>query len=214
VESDVGTQCGLFEIRKIGDDYFTFFEECKNPSACSIILRGGSKDSLNEMERNFHDAIGVARNLYKFPRLLPGGGAIEMELSHRLTQRATNVEGIEQLPYKALALALEIIPRTLAENCGCDVIRSITELRGKHGKEGGMFWGINGETGEIGCMKSIGVWEPMAVKSQTVQTAIECACMLLRIDDVVSGIQREKGGSKPGPVQQQPETVSGGFSNG
>lgn len=63
-ESDVGTDCGLFVIRKISDEYFTFFEECKNPTACSIILRGGSKDTLNEMERNLHDALGVAKNIF------------------------------------------------------------------------------------------------------------------------------------------------------
>ncbi len=74
----MGTNCGLFEMRKIGDEYFVFFEKCKNPTACSIILRGGSKDTLNEMERNLHDALGVARNLFAEPRLLYGGGAVEM----------------------------------------------------------------------------------------------------------------------------------------
>jgi len=83
-ESDIGKECGLFDISKIGDEYYTYFTECKNPKACTILLRGGSKDVLNEMERNFHDAIGVARNLYKLPKLLPGGGAIEMEISYRL----------------------------------------------------------------------------------------------------------------------------------
>jgi T-complex protein 1 subunit gamma len=62
-ESDVGTECGLFEVRKIGDDYFTFLTECLKPKACSIILRGASKDVLNEIERNLHDALGVARNV-------------------------------------------------------------------------------------------------------------------------------------------------------
>lgn len=51
-ESDVGTMAGLFEVRKIGDDYFSFFTECKEPKACSILLRGASKDVLNEIERN------------------------------------------------------------------------------------------------------------------------------------------------------------------
>lgn len=77
-ESDVGTQCGLFDIRKIGDDYFSFFVECKNPTACTIMLRGASKDVLNEMERNLHDCLGVSKNIYTDPRLVPGGGASEM----------------------------------------------------------------------------------------------------------------------------------------
>ena len=62
-ESDVGTDCGDFEIKKVGDDYFSFMTECKHPKACSIILRGASKDVLNEIERNLHDALGVARNV-------------------------------------------------------------------------------------------------------------------------------------------------------
>lgn len=62
-ESDLGTGCGLFEVRKIGDEYFSFIEECKNPKACTIILRGGSKDVLNEVERNLQDAMQVARNV-------------------------------------------------------------------------------------------------------------------------------------------------------
>jgi T-complex protein 1 subunit gamma len=59
----VGKDCGDFEIKKLGDDYFTYMTECKNPKACSIVLRGASKDVLNEIERNLHDALGVARNV-------------------------------------------------------------------------------------------------------------------------------------------------------
>ena len=60
-EDDIGTDCGLFEVRKIGDEYFTFLEQCKDPKACTILLRGASKDILNEVERNLQDALNVAR---------------------------------------------------------------------------------------------------------------------------------------------------------
>jgi len=199
-ETDVGTDCGLFEVKKIGDDYFTFMTECKSPKACSIILRGASKDVLNEIERNLHDALGVARNVINNPRLVPGGGALEMELSVRLTKMASEVEGIHQWPYKALASALEVIPRTLAQNCGGDVVRMLTELRAKHAAgDEGKFWGIDGNNAKIGNMNEVGVWDPAAVKLQTYKTAIESACMLLRIDDIVSGIAkdgRHAGGRK------------------
>ena len=69
---------------------------------------------LNEIERNLHDALGVARNVVVNPRLCPGGGALEMELACRMMEKAQTVEGIHQWPYKALASALEVIPRTLA----------------------------------------------------------------------------------------------------
>jgi T-complex protein 1 subunit gamma len=80
-ESDIGTLCGLYQVNKIGDDYFSYFVECKDPKACTILLRGGSKDTLNELERNLHDAMAVAKNVVNSPVLLPGGGAIEMEVA-------------------------------------------------------------------------------------------------------------------------------------
>lgn len=93
-ESDIGSNCGLFEIKKIGDEYFAFFVECKEPSACSIILRGASKDVLNEMERNLHDCLSAAKNICQEQKLLPGGGAVEMELSARLLEKAKTIEGL------------------------------------------------------------------------------------------------------------------------
>lgn len=129
VESDVGTGCGLFEIEKIGDEYFTFLTECKNPKACTLLLRGPSKDILNEIERNLQDAMSVARNVFFHPRLSPGGGATEMAVSVRLSEMAKNVEGVQQWPYKAVAEAMEVIPRTLINNCGGSAIKTITTLR-------------------------------------------------------------------------------------
>jgi len=114
-ESDVGTECGLFEIKKIGDDYFTFMTECKSPKACTILLRGASKDVLNEIERNLHDALGVTRNVMLNPKLVPGGGAVEMELACRLQEYSNTVEGVQQWPFKALASAIEVIPHPSPE---------------------------------------------------------------------------------------------------
>lgn len=204
-ESDVGTMSGLFEVKKIGDDYFTFITESKNPEACSILLRGASKDVLNEIERNLQDAMQVARSVIINPKLVPGGGALEMELAHKLIEHSKQVEGLQQWPFKALAIALEVIPRTLAQNCGANVVRLMTELRAKHSKEDGLWYGVDGNKGTIADMREIDIWDPVAVKLQTYKTAIESACMLLRIDDVVSGIKKTKKSSEPEPEEQQDE---------
>lgn len=199
-EEDIGTGAGLFEVRKIGDEYFTFIEECQDPKACTILLRGASKDILNEVERNLQDALNVARNLYLEPALVPGGGATEMEVAHLLTQMAKSLNGVIQWPYKAVASALEVIPRTLAQNCGANTIRSLTALRAKHALEAekNVNWGINGETGELADMDKLGIWEPLSVKLQVYKTAIETAILLLRIDDIVSG--SKKRGEQEGPA--------------
>lgn len=171
-ESDVGTLCGLFEIEKIGDEYFTFLTKCKTPKACTVLLRGPSKDILNEIERNLQDAMSVARNVMFHPRLAPGGGATEMAVAVRLAQKAKSIEGVQQWPYKAVADAMEVIPRTLIQNSGASPIRVLTRLRAKHA-EGESTWGIDGDTGALVDMKEYGVWEPEAVKLQSVKTAVE-----------------------------------------
>jgi len=201
-EEDIGTSCGLFEVRKIGDEYFTFMEECVDPKACTILLRGASKDILAEVERNLQDALNVARNLYQDPHLVPGGGATEMEVAHLLNQKAKALNGVIQWPYKAISNALEVIPRTLAQNCGANTIRALTALRAKHAavEEKNVNWGINGETGELADMEELGIWEPLAVKLQVYKTAIETAILLLRIDDIVSGSKKKSGGGDQGPA--------------
>ncbi|RAL67951.1 hypothetical protein DID88_008675 [Monilinia fructigena] len=160
-ESDVGTECGLFEIEKIGDEYFTFLTKCKSPKACTILLRGPSKDILNEIDRNLADAMAVARNVMFHPRLSPGGGATEMAVAVRLGQLAKSIEGVQQWPYRAVAEAME------------------------HA-EGGSSWGIDGDKGTLVDMNEYGVWEPEAVKLQSIKTAVESACLLLRVDDICS----------------------------
>lgn len=196
-ESDVGLGAGLFSVEKIGDEYFTFLSGCKDPKACTIVLRGASKDILNELERNIQDAMAVARNLFFYPRLCPGGGATEMALSVHLEQASKSIEGVQKWPFKSVASALEIIPRTLVQNCGGDPIRVLTDLRAKHAAgTDNSSWGIDGIGGKIVDMKEYGVWEPAVIKSQTVKAAIESACMILRVDDIVSGL-RNKTSSGP-----------------
>ncbi|KAF5283303.1 hypothetical protein FQR65_LT13982 [Abscondita terminalis] len=194
-ESDIGKECGLFEVKKIGDEYFSYLTKCSKPKACTIVLRGASKDVLNETERNLQDAMQVARNILLNPRLVPGGGAIEMAVAHQLLQKATHG------PYRALAHALEIIPRTLAQNCGANTIRTLTALRAKHASHTDATkpccWGIDGESGNLVEQGPGGVWEPLTVKLQVYKTAVETAILLLRIDDIVSGSKKQADMNEP-----------------
>jgi len=206
-ESDIGTGAGLFEVRKIGDEYFCFIEDCKNPKACTLLLRGANKDVLNEVERNLQDAMSVARNVMFDPKLVPGGGAIEMACSQSLLSKSSSIEGVQQWTYRGIANALEVIPRTLAQNCGAKVVRVLTELRAKHASdpEKNYTWGIDGNKGTIVDMKELGIWEPSQVKTQTIKTAVEAACMLLRVDDIVSGMKKKAAGGGAPQMQGPPE---------
>ncbi|CAG5090450.1 Oidioi.mRNA.OKI2018_I69.PAR.g12605.t1.cds [Oikopleura dioica] len=186
-EDDIGTEAGLFEIKK--------------NTACTIILRGASKDVLMEVERNLQDAMQVARNVLLECKIVPGGGACELAVGSFLNQNAKKYHGEEQFPYRALARALEVIPRTLVQNCGGNTIRTLTELRALHAK-GNNNHGVNGETGKICDMEKLDIWEPLTVKLQVYKTAIETATLLLRIDDIVQGTKRADGSEGIGAVSQ------------
>jgi len=206
-ESDIGTGCGLYEVQKIGDEYYSFVTDCKNAKACTLLLRGASKDVLNEVERNLQDAMSVARNIILEPKLVPGGGAVEMSISQALMQKSKSIEGVTQWPYRAVAQAFEVIPRTLAQNCGAKTVRTLTELRAKHATSPieNSAWGIDGTKGVPVDMKQFGVWDAFSVRAQAVKTSIEAACMLLRVDDIVSGISKKdkQGSSSIGQEEEE-----------
>lgn len=197
-EEDIGTNAGLFEVKKIGDEYFSYIVQCKNPKACTVLLRGPSKDILNEVERNLQDAMCVCRNIMLDPLLVPGGGAVEMAVGKILSDKADSITDVTQAPYRSVARSLEVIPRTLIQNCGGDTVRQITTLRAKHAvaDSENKNWGIDGETGKLVDMNQLNIWEPLAVKMQAYKTAIETAVLLLRIDGIVSGTKKKSDVNK------------------
>ena len=215
-DADIGTGAGLFEVIKIGDEFYSCIVDCDAPKACTVVLRGASRDVLNEVERNLRDAMGVARNVFRSPRLVPGGGSAEMAAAVALDRAAAGLAGPEAGPVRAAGAALEAIPRTLASNCGANVIRTITALRARHAEAAAAAAtdgaaaaepcraGVDGRTGQIVDSRAAGVWEPLAVKEATLKTAFGCATLLLRIDDILSGLRKPGGGGRPagprGPV--------------
>lgn len=127
-----------------------------------------------------------------------------------LIAKSKTIEGIQQFPFRSVAAALEVIPRTLIENCGGNPIKLLTAVRAKHNAAltagEACTWGIDGNKGELADMKELQIWEPFMVKAQTIKTSIESACMLLRIDDIVSGMSG-RGGA--GGQQQQGQAPEG-----
>ena len=183
-KDDLG-KAGLVEERKIGDDKMTFVEQCTNPKSVSIILRGGTEHVVDELERAMNDALRVVGVAVEDKLLVPGGGAPEVELALKLRAYASTVGGREQLAIEAFADAMEIIPKTLAENAGLDQIDSLVALRSAHEK-GMKSAGLDMDTGKPVDMLKLGVVEPLRVKTQAIQSAAEAAVMIIRIDDVIA----------------------------
>ena len=180
---DLG-EAGLVYEKKIFDEVLTFIEDCKDPKAVSLILRGSTKHVAEEIERAVEDAIGVVAATVEDKKVVAGGGAPEIAISKGLKEYADTISGREQLAVSAFAEALEIVPKTLAENAGLDSIDALVDLRAAHEKS--LYMGLDVFKGEVADMYRAGVVEPQRVKKQAMQSAAEAAEMILRIDDVIA----------------------------
>ncbi len=187
---------GLVEERKIGDDTFTFVTDCPSAKAVSILLRGGTEHVVDEAERALHDALSVVRVALEDGKMTPGGGAAATEIALRMRDFATTVGGREQMAIEAFANAVEVVPRTLAENAGLDEIDILLSLRRAH-KRGKTTHGVNVFTGKIEDMVANNVIEPLRVGTQEIKAATEAAVMILRIDDVIAAKEFKSGGGGP-----------------
>jgi thermosome len=195
---DLGS-AGLVEERKVGDDKMIFVEKCRDPHSVAILIRAGLERMVDEAERAMNDALSVVSDVIENNKIVAGGGAVEIEMAKTLRSYANRVGGREQLAVEAFADALEIIPKTLAENAGLEAIDILVELRSSHEKADGKYMGINVFTGKVGDMLEGGVVEPVVVKEQAVKSAAEAATMILRIDDVIAATKpKESAGKTPG----------------
>jgi chaperonin GroEL (HSP60 family) len=188
---------GSVEENKIGDDKMTFITGCKNPKAVSILIRGSTEHVVDELERGMHDALFVVKVALEDGKMTPGGGAAATEVAMSLREYATTVGGREQMAIEAYANAVEIIPKTLAENAGLDPIDMMIEVRTAH-KKGNKFAGVDVLNGKIGDMMKNSVVEPLRVSVQEIQSSTEAATMILRIDDIIASKSGGGGGMPPG----------------
>ncbi len=185
----------VVEERKIGEDNMTFVMGCENPKSVSILIRGGTEHVVDEIERSIKDSLHVVAKAIEDGRYTTGGGSSAVEISLKLRDYAATVGGREQLAIEKFADALEILPRSLAENAGLDPIDMLIQLRKAH-KDGKVTHGINVYTGKIEDMENLGVIEPIRVGKQAINSATDAAVMILRIDDVVAAKGESKGGPK------------------
>jgi thermosome len=194
--SDLG-HAGLVEERKIAGDRMLFIEQCENPHAVSVVIRGGTEHVVDEVERSLHDTLRVVGSIIEDGKAVAGGGALETELALRIRDYSASLKGREQLAVEKFAEAMEVIPRTLAENSGLDPIDKLVELKAAHEK-GNKNAGLDVYTGKIIDMWKQGVIEPLRTKRQAVGSAVDAAIMILKIDDVIASKREELKAPPPG----------------
>lgn len=196
---------GIVEERKVSGEEMIFVEECSVAKSVTLFVRGSTKHIVDEIVRAIEDAIGVVAATVEDDKVVAGGGAPEIAMAKKLKDYADSISGREQLAVNAFAEALEIVPKTLAENAGLDSIDSLVDLRAAH--ENSAVMGLDVFTGKVADMKEAGVIEPKRVKKQAIQSASEAAEMILRIDDVIASSGKgdaDMGGMDPAAMGGMP----------
>jgi len=200
-DDTLGT-CETFEEKQLGGERFNFFYGCPKSQTCTIILRGGAEQFMEETERSLHDAIMIVRRAMKNDSVVAGGGAIDMELSKYLRNYSRTIAGKEQLIIGAMAKAFEVIARQLCDNAGFDATNILNKLRQKHAQDG-IWWGVDINNENIADNFEACVWEPSIVKSNAIIAASEATCLLLSVDETVKNPrsgqgEQQMGGGMPG----------------
>jgi thermosome len=182
---DIG-HADLIEERNVENDKWVFIEGCKNPKSITILIRGGSQRVVDEAERSIHDALMVIKDAIEYPYVVVGGGAPEVVVSKKLREWSSSLASRQQLAVEKYADALESIPLALAENAGMSSVDTQAELRAKSETTEKPRFGVDVFKGKIVDLSSRDVYEPLAVKNRVINSGTEAACMILRIDDIIS----------------------------
>jgi len=185
--------CETISEIMIGEDKVIKFGGVKSGEACTIVLRGASQHVLDEADRSLHDALAVVYQTTKNTKVVYGGGACEMEMSKAVRQLAEETPGKLGICIEAFAKALEQIPLILADNGGYDSSELVGQLRAAH-HQGKADYGLNLELGETASMSELRICESMRSKIHQINSASEAAEMIIRVDDIIRCVPRQRGG--------------------
>jgi len=192
--------CEEFEERQLGADRFNLLTGCPKAKTCTLILRGGSSQFLEETQRSLHDAIMIVRRALKHDAVVAGGGAVELELSRRLRELSLKEAGRTQLFLAAYAKALEVIPRQLCDNAGLDSTNVLNKLRHIHAQPDGKgkWYGVDIMAEDMADNLAACVWEPALVKLNALTAASEAACLVLSVDETIKSARSGQGDMQMG----------------
>ncbi len=170
----------------------------EDTSIATIVLRASTENVLNDLERSIDDGVHAVRAIMEDGRLLPGAGAVELELSRRLKAFADEVQGLDQYGIKKFAEALDVVPRTLVENSGCDTTAMMHALHVSHDVANGPDAALNGfNTEDCQPFNAVqhGIFDIYVTKVNALRLAVDAAITILKIDQIV--MSKPAGGPKP-----------------
>ncbi len=184
------------ECFEIGSDRCTVFKSSSRVGQlATIVLRGSTQNSMDDLERAIEDAVNTVRTLVtRDERIVPGAGAAEMALSRALGKFADLTPGVSQYAIRAFAESFEVVPRVLAMNGGFDSHDCLARLAAAQ-EASGPRQGVNLDDPQS-TIDSIsgGIVDSLAAKTSAIQLAVDCALTILRVDQII--MSKPAGGPK------------------
>lgn len=187
--------CSSVYVREIGLNKVTIFQQASKDTSgvATIILRGSTQNHLEDVERAVDDGINVVKAIGRDARFMAGAGAWQIELARRLQEYASHKAGLEQYAVKAYADALEVVPRTLAENAGLTAMDVISQLYAAHENKQ-IHVGVNIEEGGVKDALELNVYDHLYTNEQALKLATNVAMTVLRVDQII--MSKPAGGPK------------------
>ncbi|XP_014310837.1 T-complex protein 1 subunit zeta isoform X1 [Myotis lucifugus] len=184
---------GLVYEYTLGEEKFTFVEKCNNPRSVTLLVKGPNKHTLTQIKDAIRDGLRAVKNAIDDGCVVPGGGAVEVAMSHALVKYKPSVKGRAQLGVQAFADALLIIPKVLAQNSGFDLQETLVKVQAEH-SESGQLVGVDLNTGEPMVAAEVGVWDNYCVKKQLLHSCTVIATNILLVDEIMrAGMSSLKG---------------------
>ena len=172
------------------DVWYIFVQGEIDSDEATLILRGATNHTLEEVERGFDDALGVVSLVMSDGKVVYGGGCSYIAMAAHLRNHAASIGGRAQMAIEAFADALEVIPATIAENAGHDPLDTVLAMR--HETLNGNVWmGPDVQDGGLTDFRELCVYEPLELVKQAVLGATEVSIAMLRIDDIIGRKQLE-----------------------
>lgn len=192
-------EVALLEVREIAQRKVCILSQDldEDTSVATIVLRASTENVMNDLERSVDDGVCSVKTLCNDPRLLPGAGAVELELCKQLKAYADEVKGLDQYAIRKFGEAFDVVPRTLTENSGCDATVHLHNLHQAHADTSNPNSKNMGfEIDEHVPVDSVGrgVFDLYATKVNALRLAVDAAITVLRVDQIV--MSKPAGGPK------------------
>ncbi|XP_015314031.1 T-complex protein 1 subunit zeta-2 isoform X7 [Bos taurus] len=194
---DLSVDClghaGLVYEYTLGEEKYTFIEDCINPRSVTLLVKGPNKHTLTQIKDAVRDGLRAIKNAIEDGCVVPGAGAVEVAIAEALVTYKHTIQGRARLGVQAFADALLIIPKVLAQNSGYDLQETLVKVQAEHSNSKQPV-GIDLNTGEPMVAADAGVWDNYCVKKQLLHSCTVIATNILLVDEIMrAGMSSLKG---------------------